>query len=99
MNNSSSAPTSEQVWAALRGVIDPELGDNVVDLGMISSVDVSKDGIVTIGLALTIAECPLRSQIEGDTRRRALSLPGVQDVLVQTTALSLIHISEPTRPY
>ncbi|MCQ3804728.1 MAG: Mrp/NBP35 family ATP-binding protein [bacterium] len=88
MNNSSSAPTSEQVWAALRGVIDPELGDNVVDLGMISSVDVSKDGIVTIGLALTIAECPLRSQIEGDTRRRALSLPGVQDVLVHTTAMT-----------
>lgn len=88
MYNNSEAPTSEQVWGALRGVIDPELGDNVVDLGMISSVDVTADGVVTIGLALTIAECPMRSQIEGDTRRRALSLPGVEDVLVHTTAMT-----------
>ena len=88
MSNNSNMPTAEHVWAALRGVIDPELGDNVVDLGMIASVDVTLDGTVTIGLALTIAECPLRNQIEGDTRRRALSLPGVNEVVVHTTAMT-----------
>jgi ATP-binding protein involved in chromosome partitioning len=88
VNNNSQAPTVEQVWGALRGVIDPELGDNVVDLGMISSVDITGEGIVTIGLALTIAECPMRGQIEGDTRRRALSLPGVEGVVVHTTAMT-----------
>ena len=88
MSNNSNMPTAEHVWAALRGVIDPELGENVVDLGMIASVDVTLDGTVTIGLALTIAECPLRNQIEGDTRRRALSLPGVNEVVVHTTAMT-----------
>lgn len=88
MDNNSHASTAEQVWVALRGVIDPELGENIVDLGMVSSVDVTSDSVVNIGLALTIAECPLRNQIEGDTRRRALSLPGVDDVLVHTTAMT-----------
>lgn len=88
MSDNQRAPSTDQVWAALRGVIDPELGDNVVDLGMISSVEATPDGLVTIGLALTIAECPMRGQIEGDTRRRALSLPGVEDVRVHTTAMT-----------
>ena len=88
MSDNPSASTAEEVWAALRGVIDPELGDNVVDLGMISSVEATPEGSVTIGLALTIAECPLRGQIEGDTRRRALSLPGVREVTIHTTAMT-----------
>lgn len=87
MSHNPSA-TTEQVWAALRGVIDPELGDNVVDLGMVSSVESGPEGLVTIGLALTIAECPMRGQIEGDTRRRALALPGVEEVTIHTTAMT-----------
>lgn len=88
MNNHPNEPTAELVWAALRGVIDPELGENVVDLGMVESVNVTGDGVVSIGLALTIAECPMRDQIEGDTRRRAMSLPGITDVVVHTTAMT-----------
>ncbi len=71
----------------LEGVRDPELGGNVVELGMIS--DVLIDGsAIDIGLALTIAECPLRSQIEGDTRRRVESMPGVDQVTIRTTAMT-----------
>jgi ATP-binding protein involved in chromosome partitioning len=71
----------------LEGVRDPELGGNVVELGMIT--DVGIDGTrVDIGLALTIAECPLRSQIEGDTRRRVESMPGVESVDIRTTAMT-----------
>ena len=88
MSDKPTAPVTEQVWAALRGVIDPELGDNIVNLGMVASVEAAPEGTVTIGLALTIAECPLRDQIEGDTRRRALSLPGVEEVVVNTTAMT-----------
>lgn len=88
MFSSSRVPATEQVWAALRGVIDPELSENVVDLGMVASVEADAEGVVTIGLALTIAECPLRGQIEGDTRRRALSIPGVTDVVIHTTAMT-----------
>jgi ATP-binding protein involved in chromosome partitioning len=79
--------TKEAVLKALEGVRDPELGGNVVELGMIS--DVAIDGAaVEIGLALTIAECPLRNQIENDTSRRVASIPGVEDVVVRTTAMT-----------
>jgi ATP-binding protein involved in chromosome partitioning len=71
----------------LEGVRDPELGGNVVELGMITDVHI--DGAtVDIGLALTVAECPLRSQLENDTRRRVASIPGVESVNVRTTAMT-----------
>jgi ATP-binding protein involved in chromosome partitioning len=82
------APTSDQVIEALRGVVDPELGGNIVELGMVSRVAVSEGGIVTVGIALTIAECPMRGQIEGDTARRVRSMDGVTHVVVETTAMT-----------
>lgn len=79
--------TRDQVMRALEGVRDPELGGNVVELGMIT--DVAIDGpTVDIGLALTIAECPLRSQLENDTKRRVAAMPGVDSVRVRTTAMT-----------
>jgi ATP-binding protein involved in chromosome partitioning len=63
------------------------LGGNVVELGMISDVTI-RGGDVEIGLALTVAECPLRNQIENDTSRRVANLPGVDDVVVHTTAMT-----------
>jgi ATP-binding protein involved in chromosome partitioning len=80
-------PTVEQVYEALRGVVDPELGGNIVELGMVSGVAIDH-GVVTVGIALTIAECPMRSQIEGDTARRVRAMSGVTDVVVETTAMT-----------
>ncbi|HEU4319510.1 MAG TPA: Mrp/NBP35 family ATP-binding protein [Acidimicrobiia bacterium] len=82
-----AAVTPEQVMRTLEGVRDPELGGNVVELGMISDVSI-EDGTVDIGLALTIAECPMRNQLEGDTRRRVAAMPGVETVNVRTTAMT-----------
>jgi ATP-binding protein involved in chromosome partitioning len=80
-------PTRDDVLKTLEGVRDPELGGNVVELGMIT--DVTVDGPrVDVGLALTIAECPLRNQIENDTRRRILSMPGVDELNLRTTAMT-----------
>ncbi len=79
--------TPEQVLKTLEGVNDPELGGNVVELGMITDVRVH-DRQVEIGLALTVAECPLRNQIENDTRRRVESMPGVDEVIIHTTAMT-----------
>jgi ATP-binding protein involved in chromosome partitioning len=79
--------TTEQVMKTLEGVHDPELGGNVVELGMITDVRID-DGAVDIGLALTIAECPLRNQLESDTRRRVEAMPGVEQVEVRTTAMT-----------
>ncbi|HEX2064445.1 MAG TPA: Mrp/NBP35 family ATP-binding protein [Acidimicrobiales bacterium] len=77
------APSSENeaVYRALLGVIDPELGDNVVDLGMVRAVEV--DGsTVDVTIALTTAGCPLRAQLMKDVKLRVGSVPGVEDVRV-----------------
>ncbi len=80
-------PTSEDVFGLLRGVIDPELGSDIVDLGMAKAVEVAADGVVTVTLALTTAGCPLRAQIKKDVVARVDSLPGVSDVKLVWTEM------------
>jgi ATP-binding protein involved in chromosome partitioning len=63
-------------------VIDPELGDNVVDLGMVQAVSLESDGRVEVTIALTTAGCPLRAQLMKDVRLRVGSVPGVSEVEV-----------------
>ncbi len=62
--------TEADIRATLANVIDPELHADIVDLGMVGDVSIH-DGAVTVGLALTIASCPMRGQIESDIERRA----------------------------
>ncbi|MGQ0848022.1 MAG: Mrp/NBP35 family ATP-binding protein [Actinomycetota bacterium] len=78
----------DDIYEALRGVVDPELGGNVVDLGMVSSVKLNEQGLATIGLALTVAECPMRGHLEGETQRRVAALPGITRAEIVTTAMS-----------
>ncbi|MCY3579559.1 MAG: P-loop NTPase, partial [bacterium] len=85
--------TEDLVFEALRGVFDPELGADVVDLGMVREVKIEA-GVVVIGLALTIAECPMRGQIENDTTRKIEALPGVEKVVVETRAMTRKQRSE-----
>ena len=85
--------TEDRIMEARRGVMDPELGSDVVDLGMVREV-VLDEGVVTIGLALTIAECPMRGQIENDTVRRIEAIPGVRRVVVETRAMTRRQRSE-----
>lgn len=73
-------PSEEQVLERLRAVVDPELGGDVVDLGMVRGVEVSEDGDVHVQIALTISGCPLRAQIERDVRGSVGALPGVRSV-------------------
>jgi ATP-binding protein involved in chromosome partitioning len=77
-------PTTEHVREALAGVVDPELGASIVDLGMVRAIDVEADGSVGVEVALTVAGCPLRDQIRRDVEGRVLSLPGVRSVDVRT---------------
>jgi ATP-binding protein involved in chromosome partitioning len=80
--------TTETIVETLRGVIDPELGTDIVELGMVTSVEVSPEGVVEVGIALTVAQCPMRSFIEGETLRRIEALPGVTEAKVHTTAMT-----------
>jgi len=79
--------TRDDVLSTLRGVRDPELGGDIVELGMVTDVAVV-DGSVDVGIALTIAECPLRNQIEEDARRRVESMPEVDQVRIRTTGMT-----------
>jgi ATP-binding protein involved in chromosome partitioning len=79
----SGPPTSDDVRRVLAGVIDPELGVSVVDLGMVDDVGVDADGTVTVGVALTTAACPLRHQIKTDVQSKVAGLPGVSRVDVE----------------
>jgi ATP-binding protein involved in chromosome partitioning len=77
------APTEEDVRGTLRGVIDPELGANIVDLGMVNAIDVADDGFVLVTVALTISGCPLRVQIRDDVESKVRGLSGVTGVTVK----------------
>ena len=75
------------IESALRGVIDPELGTDIVDLGMVKGITVAGSH-VTLEIALTIAACPMRDQIESDAVRKVTALSGVDEVSVQITAMT-----------
>ena len=72
----------------LRGVIDPELGSDIVDLGMAKGVEVDPDGAVRVTVALTTAGCPLRAQIQKDVKARVAGMPGVASVKITWTELT-----------
>ena len=64
----SIAATEDEVIEALRDVVDPELGINVVDLGLVYGVQVDDGNIATVDMTLTSAACPLTDVIEDQTR-------------------------------
>jgi len=76
-------PSVEEVTNLLRAVIDPELGSDVVDLGMASCRSVSADGFVVVDVKLTIGGCPLRAQIKKDIETRVATHPGVRGVKIE----------------
>ncbi len=74
-------------------MIDPELNADIVELGMVS--DIKVDGAhVSIGVALTVAACPMRNQIESDVVRKVAAIPGIDDVTVDVTAMNAEQRSE-----
>ena len=62
------AVTNEDVIEAMKDVIDPELGINVVDLGLVYGVTVDENNTATVDMTLTSAACPLTDVIEDQTR-------------------------------
>ncbi|HTW06300.1 MAG TPA: Mrp/NBP35 family ATP-binding protein [Acidimicrobiales bacterium] len=80
-------PTEAAVIDALRQVVDPELRDNIVDLGMVDAVHVGEGGAVEVRVALTTPSCPLRGQIKAEVTARVGAVPGAQSVRVTTSAM------------
>jgi ATP-binding protein involved in chromosome partitioning len=83
----SEAPTREQVLEALRPVEDPEIHRSIVDLNMVKAVDIA-GGDVKVTVALTVAGCPLRTEITRRVTEAVAPLPGVDHVDVDLTVMT-----------
>jgi metal-sulfur cluster biosynthetic enzyme len=74
-----SSLSRQYVLDALHEVIDPELGYNIVDLGLIYGLEV-KDGLIGITMTMTTPGCPAQDYILSGVYERSRSLPGAQSV-------------------
>ncbi len=78
----TAPPAVGEVMEVLGSVIDPELGADIVSLGMVPSVDVGDDGVVTVEIKLTISGCPMRAEIKQEVENRIQLHPGVVDTQI-----------------
>ena len=76
---SESLVTEKTVYIALRQVIDPEMGIDIVELGLIYGVRIER-GSVSIKMTLTMRGCPMHESITNGVRVAVLNLDGVEDV-------------------
>jgi probable FeS assembly SUF system protein SufT len=87
--SADGAPDPEAVWTQLRQVFDPEIPVNIVDLGLIYSMDISKqDGggyRVDVQMTLTAPGCGMGPVIAEDAKSKILLVPGVSDANVRIT--------------
>jgi len=76
------AELKESIMGALETVNDPELGVDIVNLGLVYDVDVDDEGIATVTMTLTSMGCPLAGVITEDVKRVLADLPEVKDTIV-----------------
>ena len=79
-------PTNQQVLDALSTIQDPDLGRDVVSLGMIKELTIGEDGRVAFTFELTTPACPVRDRFKSQAHDTVSSLPGVTAVEVRMTA-------------
>lgn len=72
----------ENMMGALENVIDPELGIDIVNIGLVYDVDLTDDGLAIVTMTLTSMGCPLAGHIEADVRRALSDIPEVKDIQV-----------------
>lgn len=74
------ADLKENILGALENVIDPELGIDIVNLGLVYDVDLTEEGICMITMTLTSMGCPLGPVIVDQIRTALFDIPEVKDV-------------------
>ena len=78
--------TKEEILNALKDVYDPEIPVNIVDLGLIYSIEVDpENGAIKLVMTMTAPGCPLGNYIVNDVEMVLRSLEGVKDVQVELT--------------
>ncbi|MFD2466465.1 Mrp/NBP35 family ATP-binding protein [Amycolatopsis silviterrae] len=88
MTGTQQLPSVDDVRTALKDVYDPEIKKPITDLGMVKDVAVGGDGVVDVGIYLTVAGCPLKATLTEDTKKAVSKLPGVADVRVELDVMS-----------
>jgi ATP-binding protein involved in chromosome partitioning len=81
-------PTRDQITDSLRAVIDPELRKDIVELGMVRSVEIHPNGVIDVMVSLTTAGCPIRSHFQTGVANAVRALDGVTAVNVSFDVLS-----------
>ncbi|MDA2944735.1 MAG: P-loop NTPase [Actinomycetota bacterium] len=82
------ATSDADLVEALRPVEDPELHRSIVDLGMLRRAEMRSDGTADILVALTVAGCPLRNEIQNRVTSAVRTLDGVRDVALEFTVMT-----------
>ena len=88
------APSRDAVLKALEGVIDPDLGKDIVSLGFITKCEVEDNGNVSVVINLTTPACPVKDQMRDQAHGLIAALPGTGKVEIEMTA----EVRTPGRP-
>jgi ATP-binding protein involved in chromosome partitioning len=81
-------PTKETLLEALKAVIDPELRRDIVELGMVRSIEIAPEGAVSVTVSLTTAGCPIRNHFQNAVVQAVSAVEGVSGVNVGFDVLS-----------
>ena len=85
--------SKEEIMAALKDVMDPELHISIVNLRMVKEIAIQGDK-VKVAVALTVGGCPLSETIAGDVKKSVMKLGGVKSVDVETTVMTKEELGE-----
>lgn len=77
MDTTTRERTALLIYEALHNVYDPELGVNVIDLGLVYDVDVNENGHVTIEMTLTTPGCPMQESLSEGVGAAIQAIPGI----------------------
>ena len=79
----TSDPVADQIIKALQDVIDPELGIDLVNLGLIYGVDMTAEGVVTVRMTLTTMGCPITDVLQQMIYSALRKVEGVKKVQIE----------------
>jgi metal-sulfur cluster biosynthetic enzyme len=71
------------VRESLRTVVDPEIGVNIIDLGLVYAIEIKEEGNVLVKMTLTSPACPLGAVIQGQVHQAVVKLPWVKEAKVE----------------
>ncbi len=80
------APLEEQVWAQLKGVYDPEIPVDIVNLGLVYDCDIQQEGdrkVVRVKMTLTAPGCGMGPVIAADAQAKVMTIDGIDEAIVE----------------